>query len=285
MSVSIIQQRIEHYQCKTVLDEEHALKEITQEVVLMALSRANFFRVAEFHGGTALRILYGLPRFSEDLDFALLHAEKDFSWQNYFTAIDDELKNYGYTAELQDRSKSNQAVKKAFLKDNSVGKVLVFKYPNILHFKKIKIKLEIDTQPPLGAVSEIKYLDFPLPFGVRVQTLPSAFAGKIHAVLCREYLKGRDWFDFVWYVSQRTPVNYWLLQNALQQSGPWQKQKFTVNKTWLLGALTTKITATNWQQASEDVRYFLQPAEQKSLAVWSTEFFLSLITKMSEYLL
>lgn len=284
MNISIIQQRMEQYQCKTTLEEEHALKEITQEVVLMALARAGFFRVAVFHGGTALRIFYGLPRFSEDLDFVLLHPDKKFVWQKYLAAVNDELKAYRYDAELQDRSKVEQTVKKVFLKDNSVGKVLVFKYPNILHFKKIKIKFEIDTNPPSGAESEIKYLDFPLPFSVRLQTLSSSFAGKIHALLCREYTKGRDWFDFVWYVSRRTPVNYGLLQNALKQVGVWRDEKITVDKKWLISELTKKIKSMLWSEVAEDVRFFLRPAEQQSLEVWGTDFFLSLINKMEDYL-
>lgn len=284
MNISIIQQRIEHYQCRTALEEENAIKEITQEIALMALARAGFFRVAEFHGGTALRILHGLPRFSEDLDFALLHTGKNFTWQGYFAAVNEALQTYGYAAELHDRSKTNQTVKKAFLKDNSVGKVLVFKYPNILHFKKIKIKFEIDTNPPCGAESEIKYLDFPLPFSVRSQTLPSSFAGKIHALLCREYMKGRDWFDFTWYVMQRTPVNYNLLSHALKQVGHWHDKKIIVNKKWLLNELTGKIESMNWQQVAEDVRYFLRPNEQKSLEIWNTDFFISLVNKMEDYL-
>lgn len=284
MSVTIIQQRLAEYKCKTNQEEENALKEITQEVILMALARTGFFRVAEFHGGTALRILYGLPRFSEDLDFALLHTEKNFAWQKYLTAINDELKTYGYDVEIQDRSKVDQAVKKAFLKDNSIGKVLAFNYPNILHLKKIKIKLEIDTNPPLGAESEIKYLDFPLPFSVLAQTLPSSFAGKIHALLCREYTKGRDWFDFIWYISHQTQVNYVLLTNALKQTGPWHAEEITINKKWLITELQKKINAISWEKVVADVGSFLRPQDQKSLEVWKKEFFISLLDKMSDYL-
>ena len=208
MSVEIVQRQLEKYQCQTPLDEENAIKEITQEIALMALSRTGFFRIAEFHGGTALRILHGLQRFSEDLDFALFKPEKNFDWQNYFLAIETELKIYGYNVELQDRSITNQTVKKAFLKDNSVGKVLILQYPEIFHTqKKIRIKLEIDTNPPLGAISELKYLSFPLSFSVIAQDLSSSFAGKIHALLCRNYLKGRDWYDFVWYAGQRVNIN------------------------------------------------------------------------------
>jgi len=284
MSITIIQRRLEEYQCKTSLEEENALKEITQEIVLMALSRAGFFRFAEFHGGTALRILYGLPRFSEDLDFALLKVNSNFAWAHYFTVIKDELKIYGYDIEWRDRSNANQNVKKAFLKDDSIGAILSFDYPNILHLKKIKVKLEIDVNPPKMATSEIKYLDFPLAFSVRVQTLPSSFAGKIHALLCREYVKGRDWYDFVWYVSQHSQVNYILLQNALQQTGMWQGKNIAVNKQWLLNELENKIKSLNWREVAKDVNRFLKPQEQRSLEVWSLDFFISRLAKLKEYL-
>ena len=151
MNVAIIQQRLNTYQCKTPLDEENAIKEITQEVALMALARANFFRVAAFHGGTALRILYGLQRFSEDLDFALQQPNEHFKWSQYFDTIDNELKNYGYQAEFQDRSNADQNIKKAFLKDNSIGKVLILHYPNAFHhMKKFALNWKLTSIPPVA---------------------------------------------------------------------------------------------------------------------------------------
>jgi predicted nucleotidyltransferase component of viral defense system len=284
MNINIIQQRLNQYNASTPLEEENALKEITQEVVLMALARAGFFRYAEFHGGTALRIIYGLSRFSEDLDFVMLKPMKHFAWQKFFTSIYEELKIYGYNIEVQDRSKATLTVQKAFIKDNSIGKVLVFNYPNILHLKKIRIKLEVDNNPPRSSESELKYLDFPLPFGVRVQTLPSSFAGKIHALLCRTYMKGRDWFDFVWYVSRKTEINYLLLQNALDQIGPWQNNKNKINKQWVLTELEKKIMTTNWRSVAGDVTRFLKPRDQQSLEIWSKNFFLDCLQKLQTYL-
>src|SRR3990167_539116 len=281
MNVAIIQQRLNTYQCKTPLDEENAIKEITQEVALMALARANFFRVASFHGGTALRILYGLQRFSEDLDFALQQPNEHFKWSQYFDTIDNELKNYGYQAEFQERSKADQNIKKAFLKDNSIGKVLILHYPSAFHrMKKIRIKLEIDINPPSGAQSELRYLDYPLPFSVRAQTLPSSFSGKIHALLCRNYMKGRDWYDFIWYVAMKTDINYPLLSSALYQTGSWARQSLEINKPWILSALEQKILAIDWQQAAQDVSRFLKPNEQKSLELWHQDFFMSLLQKL-----
>jgi predicted nucleotidyltransferase component of viral defense system len=247
----------------------------------MALSRADFFKLAEFHGGTALRILYGLQRFSEDLDFALLQVDEKFNWQKYFAIICDELNMYGYNVELQDRSKADQAVKKAFIKDNSIGKVLLLNNPNVFHSnKKVKIKLEIDTNPPPGANSEIKYLDFPLIFSVRVQSLPSSFAGKLHALLCRKYTKGRDWYDFIWYTTQNSTINFSLLSNALNQMGPWQNQNIIVNQTWLIEQLKRKIESIDWSQTAQDVMQFLKPHEQETLKLWNQGFFLSRVEKI-----
>ena len=163
MNIRIIQDRLESYQCKTVLEEEQALKEITQEVILMSLSRQNYFDHAEFHGGTALRILYSLRRFSEDLDFALLLPNHNFSLLPYLNNLSKELEAFGYEFKIQDRSTAESVVKKAFLKDDSIGKLIFLKTPGPV--KKLKIKIELDTNPPSGTNTETKYLDFPAPFG------------------------------------------------------------------------------------------------------------------------
>ncbi|MGD9152547.1 MAG: nucleotidyl transferase AbiEii/AbiGii toxin family protein [Gammaproteobacteria bacterium] len=284
MSIEIIQQRLDSYHCQTLLAEENALKEITQEIALMSLSKANFFKLAEFHGGTALRILYGLPRFSEDLDFALLNNNAEFNWNKYFNIIYDELSAYGYSLELQDRSKTNRNVKQAFLKTNSIGKVLILNHPDIFNAnRKIRIKLEIDTNPPMGANSELKVLDFPLPFSVLVQELSSSFAGKIHALLCRKYTKGRDWYDFIWYVSRKTKINLLLLSNALQQVGPWQNKNLHIDYTWVINALRKRIIAMDWRQVRQDVMRFLRPSDQKTLELWSKDFFISYLNRLKNY--
>jgi len=284
MSIDIIQQRLDNYNCQTPLAEENALKEITQEIILMALSRADFFKLAEFHGGTALRILYGLPRFSEDLDFALLESDNEFNWHKYFDIIYDELNAYGYKLELQDRSKAEQNVKQAFIKDNSIGKVLLLNHPDIFNAnKKIRIKLEIDTNPPNGANSELKLLGFPLPFSVIAQDLSSSFAGKIHALLCRKYIKGRDWYDFVWYIARKTKVNLLLLSNALRQVGHWQDKTLRIDQSWVTNALQERIKVMDWKQVMQDVRRFLRPSDQKTLELWNKDFFMSYLDRLESY--
>lgn len=234
MDIRIIEDRIRQYQPTSSIDELHAFKEIAQEISLLGLSRAEFFKHAGFQGGTCLRIVYGLPRFSEDLDFILFEPVKNFSWQHYLNEIQLEFESFGLTLEVKDRSQADNAVKKAFLKENSFGKVLQLSYARTRSdVQTVQIKLEVDTNPPMGSDFEAKLLEFPTPFSVITQTPPSLFAGKVHALLCRNYVKGRDWFDFVWYVTRKTPINYLLLGKALEQQGPFKGKKEALDKTWL----------------------------------------------------
>lgn len=281
MSIEIIQQRLKDYQAKTTLEEENALKEISQEVILMALANANFFRYGAFCGGTALRIIYKLPRFSEDLDFSLLTPNQNFKWKPFLENIHEQLINFGYQIEVIDRANTDKTVQHAFLKDNSIGKLLNLNYRlQNGPAKKINIKLEIDTHPPEGAQTDATILDFPLPYTIRTLNLPSLFAGKCHALLCREYTKGRDWYDFIWYTSKKTQINFELLSNSLNQAGPWKNQNINIDLTWLKQQLALKINKIDWPTASHDVARFLKSYEQKSLELWSAEFFLSRLDKM-----
>lgn len=281
MSVQMIQQRLLNYNCKTDIEEQQAIREITQEVVLAALGRGDFFKQALFQGGTCLRIFYGLNRFSEDMDFILRETNPDFQLKDHIKHLTDELAAYGYNIEITDRDSADVTVKKVFLKDDSLGKVIDLRHANQAGpMAKIRIKLEVDTNPPAGSGHELKYLDFPFVSSVAVQDRPSLFAGKLHALLCREYIKGRDWYDFIWYTGNRTGINYAFLTSAINQLGPWQGQSITVDKAWLLNELERKIVSMNWKQAAEDVRRFVRVAEQPSLDLWSKDLFLGQLDKL-----
>lgn len=285
MSLAIIQERLDAYRCASRQEEEQALREITQEIALAALSRADFFKVATFQGGTALRVLYSLQRFSEDLDFVLRAPDTDFHWEPYLRNMTIEFETYGLGVELIDRSKTADPVKKAFLKEQSIGKILKLRYPLTTgRPKRIQIKFELDTNPPAGSGVEIRYLDFPFPFPIAVQDVPSLFAGKSHALLCRAYLKGRDWYDFVWYAGRKLGMNYALLAAALDQQGPWQGLRPVVTKAWYLAAMQKKIASTDWSEAKNDVSRFLKPVELRTLELWSTDFFLDRLAKIGETL-
>ena len=280
MSIKIVQDRLDSYNCKSNVEEDHAIREITQEIALAALGRTDFFKHAIFQGGTCLRIFYGLNRFSEDMDFILKKTNRKFTLRQYLKAVSDELKAYGYDIEIVDRSKVDITVRKAFLKDDSLAKVLQLQHTNRAGPpKKIRIKFEIDTNPPSGSGMEIKYIDFPFISSVTLQDKPSLFAGKIHALLCREYVKGRDWYDFLWYTSQDIGINYDFLSSALKQQGPWKNENIHVDLKWCLEHLEKKISSVDWAEAREDVRRFVKVVEQPSLELWSKELFLSQMKK------
>lgn len=281
MSVEIIQERLESYGCASSLEEEQALREITQEIVLAGLGRTDFFGHAGFQGGTCLRIFHSLNRFSEDMDFALRDPGEGFALLPYLDQVRMELTAYGYDLEIDDRSKAGQAVQQAFVKDDSVGKMLRLNYrPQTGPMRKLRVKLEVDTNPPAGAGYEMPVLDYPFPSAVRVLDLPSLFAGKIHALLCRHYLKGRDWYDFVWYTARRTPINHALLSAALDQQGPWAGKRPETDNAWCIAQLRAAIETLDWNQAREDVRRFLKPRDLPSLELWTPEFFLAQSQKL-----
>jgi len=281
MSVKIIQERLDGYEAKSFQEEEMALREITQEVALHALYNTNFYKLAAFHGGTCLRVFYTLNRFSEDLDFALLHPDTDFNVKRYQDHLKHEFQAFGYDIEIIERKSLENSVKSIFLKEDSIGKFLNLRYKKLDgRPKSIKIKLEIDTNPPEGAEVENKYCDFPLNFAVTTHKLSSLFAGKIQALLSRTYTKGRDWYDFLWYAGRKTEINFDFITNGLNQTGPWAGQNIQVDKPWVLGQLRNKIKEINWDEAKNDVQRFLKPNELKSLELWTKDFFLTKLNNL-----
>ncbi len=277
--IDLLRQRLAGYAAADARQEEQALREILQEVALYALWRAGFFEVAAFQGGTCLRILQGLPRFSEDLDFILREPDPGFAWSPYFTTLVDVLAEFGVQGELVDRGKMDRAVRQALLKQNSIGRQLDLSFYRG-DGRKLKIKLEIDTAPPAGSGFAYRYLDFPLDFEVCTQDLASNFALKIHALLCRPWLKGRDWFDFGWYIRQGVSPNLPHLTAALRQYGPWRNMEEVVDQPWLDRVLREKIHSVDWREAVRDVEPFLPAAEQVSLRLWSERFFIDKVTRL-----
>ena len=278
--IEIIQQRLASYRSANPLEEAQALKEILQEVALFALWRSGFFDVAAFQGGTSLRILHKLPRFSENLDFILKEPNQEFRWSSYLGPLEEGLRQFGLECEALDKSRMDQAIRKAVLKDNAISQQLNLSFVQGPSDRALKIKLEIDVDPPTGSGFDYSYLDFPLDFEVCHQDLSSNFALKIHALLCRPFLKGRDWYDFVWYLKQGIRPNYPLLQAALDQAGPWKNQKVLVDRDWLQTELRKKIESIDWGLAAEDVSRFLDPMQRESLRIWSTRFFISKLEQL-----
>lgn len=282
--IDLIQKRLAQYIPGSPLEEENALKEIVQEIILFALWRADFFEVAAFQGGTSLRILYGMNRFSEDIDFILRDPNPEFQWQSYLENIAVTCEEFGILPEVLDKRQMDSNVKAALIKDTSIANQLNLRFYNQRGGRKLTIKLEVDANPPAGSGFEYTYLGFPVDYEVCHQDLGSNLAWKIHALLCRPYLKGRDWYDFNWYIARGVSPNISLLNNALLQYGPWRGQEVKVDRAWLINTLRDKVTSIDWRDAAADVERFLKPAEQSSLKLWSERFYLHKLERLSDSL-
>ena len=275
MIENVLAEKLKEYAPATAIEQEHVLQEMMQHFILSSLGRAGFFNEAAFHGGTFLRIIHKLNRFSEDLDFVLKKPDAEFQWGKYLDRVMRDCTAEGIQFELLDKSNTDRAVKKAFLKTDSIGKLIVIDLPHSRTPKqKLKIKLEIDTHPPEGARFETHYLAFPVMTALTSQDMPSAFASKAHALLCRTYTKGRDWYDFLWYVNRRTRPNLMLLEKAIDQVGPWEEQSVEATPSWFIAQLRQTIHKIDWPVAQRDVQRFLPPLEQKTLSLWNRDFFL-----------
>ncbi len=283
MFKNLIEEKIKEFNPKNEIEQENILQEIIQHYILASLSKTDFFTFAEFHGGTFLRIIHGLDRFSEDLDFLLKKPDTKFKWQKYLKQIKNDLKTEGLGFEIKDKTTTN--VKKVFLKTDSVGKVIIINFPffRMLN-KKIKIKLEIDTNPPKGSTFETHYINFPTIAPITTQTLESSFSLKSHALLCRTYVKGRDWYDFIWYTSKKIALNFKLLQNALYQQGPWQDKKINIDLVWYINNLSKKINDIDWKKARDDVMRFIPTESQPKLEHWNKKFFKYYLDQMNKYI-
>lgn len=281
----VVAAKLGEYDLGNAVEQENALQELMQHYILASLSRAGLFAEAMFHGGTCLRIVYGINRFSQDLDFLLKKPNPHFVWQPYLARVQRDCAQEGIDFEIQDKSDVDGAMRKAFVKTDSIGKVMTLGLPYGRQAqRKIRVKLEIDTNPPEGSRFETSYISFPVTAPITVQSLASSFATKSHALLCRTYTKGRDWYDLIWYVGRRIEPNLGLLANALLQQGPWKNEKQEVTAAWLLNALRDKIGTIDWRVARSDVQRFLPTKEQAGLQVWSENFFLHQVTQMEGYL-
>jgi predicted nucleotidyltransferase component of viral defense system len=277
---------LSRYKCHSANDYQNALKEIIQEVALLGLWRAKFFEHAAFYGGTALRILYGLDRFSEDLDFSLMRTKSDFRLNQYLAAIESELNGFGFKVSVTEKMKTAQSVvESAFIKAGTKEHMLKISVPQAIIEQTqtnavLNVKLEIDTNPPDGFEVEAKTLLQPIPFSVKTYTLPDLFAGKLHAILQRSWqgrVKGRDYYDFVWYVARQVPVRLSHLEQRMRQSGAWSGAA-SMKRDDLTTLLLRKFAAVDTAAAKRDVQPFLR--DSATVALWSQEFFESLLPRL-----
>lgn len=278
---------LEKYNCEARQDYENALKEIVQEIALLGLWRAKFFEHAAFYGGTSLRILYGIDRFSEDIDFSLLEPQKNFALKPYLDAVGNELTAMDFNVEIAEKMKNVETtIDSAFIKAGTKEHLLKIDVPEeiaerIHRNEQIRIKIEVDTDPPGGFETEAKTLLQPIAFSVRSYKQPDLFAGKIHAVLARAWqsgrVKGRDYYDFVWYIGRNIPVHISHLEQRLRQTGEWTSGK-KMTRNDLLNLLKDKFSSFDVKRAKEDVLPFIK--DPQAVEIWSTEFFQSLLSRL-----
>ena len=282
----VILRMLDRYKCQSVEEYARSLREIMQEIALLGLWRSKFFEKAAFYGGTALRILYGMDRFSEDLDFSLLKPMTDFQIARYSSAVERELQSFGFEASMTTREKKEESpIQSAFLKANTLKHLLTIKTTEeitwpISRGQILKIKIEVDTDPPPGFVTENKYSLQPIPFSIRTFVLPDLFAGKMHAVLCRKWksrVKGRDWYDLVWYSANHPQVHLNHLEQRMIQSGHLKKREQLSREIFF--ALTEEaVDNLDVNQARREVEPFVKNPE--ALEVWSREFFRDVIRRI-----
>lgn len=272
--MDIVDEMLSRYPRETEAEKTNALREVMQEIALAGLQRAGFFEQAAFYGGTCLRIFHGLPRYSEDLDFSLLMPDKDFRLSPYFDKLIEEFAALGFDVEISEKLKTADTdIASAFLKKSASRYDI-----SIRSQKTLKIKFEVDTDPPLGFATEQKLLLQPYSFYVNCFSLPDLFAGKVHALLFRQWknrIKGRDWYDFEWYVRKGVPLNRQHLAIRAKQSGHWQESAMTAEQ--LADLLHDRIEKIDLDSARADVERFIKSPDQ--LAIWSKPYFHDLVAR------
>jgi predicted nucleotidyltransferase component of viral defense system len=281
-----IRQILAAYEIRSLDDSLRALREVMQEVALLGLWRSKFFEKAAFYGGTALRVLYGLDRFSEDLDFSLLDKNVGFDLADYGVALKRELASFGFVVEIESRTKQpGTAIQSAFLKADTRTQMISVEFEKGLiqpvpRNQVLKIKLEIDTDPPPGFLTETRYLLRPVPFAVRTFSLPDLFAGKMHAVLCREWksrVKGRDWYDLVWFAAYHPDLRLSHLEQRMRQTGHWAGSA-PLTAADFRDLLARRIARVDIDQIRREVEPFVK--DRASLEPWSKEFFLDVASRV-----
>ena len=284
---SVIEAMLAKYNPQNNEERENAIKEIIQEIALAGLSRGGFFEKAAFYGGTCLRIFHGLNRFSEDLDFALLEKGTNFKLDDYFPALQKEFQSYGIEMSIEAKKKDAEAaVQSAFLKGNTLMLMMSF-FPKsedakrVVPNQKIKIKLEIDTDNPSGGTTEFRYKMLPAPYEVRIFDEPTLFAGKIHAILCRSYqnhVKGRDYYDYLFYIGKGSKFNLQYLESKLKNTGGiiGENEVLTLEKVKEL--LKAKFESVDYESAKKDVSPFIQ--DKNSIRFWKETLFTSTLSEL-----
>ena len=266
--MNIYDQMIAEYQQQASTSTPNVEQEVMQKIALAGLSRGGFFKHAAFYGGTCLRLFHQLPRYSEDMDFTLREKNSDIHLEDFFPYIIEEFHLAGHEVIIQKKDKKMFGrVESAFLKENT--EVFDIKFQTK---KTVKVKIEMDTDPPLGFETEDLPLSRPYPFVVRCVALSDLYAGKMHALLYRNWktrVKGRDWYDFQWYVANRVPLNFEHLQKRIREFNDED-----ITKERFMEMLHEKLSTTDIESVKQDVRGFI--FNQRDIETWSNKYFLQL---------
>ena len=276
----------EEYRQKYAGSVDMALAETIQAIALLGLSRDDFFSHAVFYGGTAMRLLHNLDRFSEDLDFSLEQPIEAFQLAAYLDALREEMEAFGFSVEIEGRRKKIETpIESAFIKANTRIHVIRAGVPkpisDRIHRNAIcKVKLEVDVDPPDDAEFEAAYIDDPVPFSLRAYSGPSLLAGKMDAVLCRGWqnrVKGRDWYDFAFLTRKKIPLLLPHLEARLRQRG-FYTEAAPLDEARCIEMIDQRIEAVDFDAAKADVIPFIR--RPQNLDVWSKDYFRHVLKKL-----
>ena len=271
--MTIFDEMVEELHPKTPNERVNAKHEVMQQIALAGLWQGGFFEHAAFYGGTCLRLFHGVRRFSEDMDFTQTEKNPNIHLEDYFPHIIEAFKLTGREISITKKDKKTFGkVESAFLKDNTDVFDIAFQTE-----KTIKVKIELDTNPPLGFDTEQKVLHKPFSFMVRCVTLPDLYAGKMHALAFRNWktrVKGRDWYDFEWYVANKIPLDFAHLQQRIKEFNG-----IELTRDSFMQALRERLANTDISLVKEDVLRFLR-ADPRELDIWSNDYFLMLADKI-----
>ena len=265
---------VAEFRQKNAADERNAAHEVMQQIALAGLARGGFFEKAAFYGGTCLRLLHNMRRFSEDMDFSLLAPDLNFRFEDYFPAVVEEFKLAGKDVEIKMKHKGQpSAIESAFLKESSDVFDIGFTTE-----KRQKVKIEVDIDPPPKFSTEMCVLNEPRSCIVRAYTLPDLFAGKVSAALFRKWkrrIKGRDWYDVAWYIAKRVPLDLAHLVERAKESAP-EADVSTPEK--VIAAFNARIDSIDFENARVDVEPYVM--DKADLDVWCADFFRQMVRKI-----
>jgi predicted nucleotidyltransferase component of viral defense system len=284
MNNDIITERLKKFNIKSQREGANAVREVTQELALAALSETDFFKTAVFHGGTSLRILYGIKRYSEDLDFALIRKDLSFKWDSYLEQLKEKMAKYGCSLESSDKTRVDTTVQKALIKDSAISQMLDFSWVQRSGTPpKTIIKLEIDNNPPDYGKTINKTLNFPFSHNITTHDMPSQFAGKGSALLTRNYIKGRDWYDFLWYVDNKLEPNYKMLSSCIDQQGPWKDQHKKADRRFFVDELNKKIETLDITPIKADLLKYIDQEEIPKIEELDKQTLFNAVDKFNRY--